>query len=87
MKLNKLQQLAEAADQGDIRFARAYFDEMEDKLDRLGTQINSATFAKLLKDEGFPVTENNALKAAFKKMFDEFEDLKMAVISHMEPGN
>ena len=84
MKLNKLQQLAEAADQGDIRFARAYFDEMEDKLDKLGKQINGGTFAKLLKDEGFPATENKALKDAFKKLFDEFEDLKMAVVSHLE---
>lgn len=48
---------------------------------------NGNVLKSLLKKHGFPETESKAFQAAVKKMYDEFEDLKMAVISPLQAKN
>ena len=87
MKFTKLEQLAEGKTRGtasDIRFARAYFNTFEDKMNTILEQAKGDTFRALLKQYKFPATENKALIDALKKAQGELEDLQMAVITALE---
>lgn len=85
MKLNKLQTLAEADQRTrNIEELRRLFDNMEGSILSVEKWANGQLLANALKKHGHPATESKAFQQAVQRMYREFEDLKMAMISPLE---
>lgn len=85
MQLNKLQTLAEMDKRArDLDEMRRLFDNMEGSIMSVQKWAEGQLLANAIKKHGHPATESKAFREAVKKMYSEFEDLKMAMIMPLE---
>jgi predicted translin family RNA/ssDNA-binding protein len=83
MELKKLQTLAEGSG-GELAQVRRQFDIMEGAVNSVMNFAEGSQLKNLLKKWNFPETESKAFIQSVKKMANEFDDLKMSVITGVE---